>query len=476
MMQTSISQVSVPLPKRAKWMAQAGSVCLMLSIAMYGLVYATLTAPILQAVNAMDYVGLFSIFAALGISIMTPIGGKLGDLLGRRNIVFIAGSMCAIAGLIFPFVDSLTLLLILRLIVSLAQGAFIAAPYIIVGLINDSKGRPKAMGMLATAVAVGGVGGSILAGWLTKIGHMQLGIILPTIPLVIGILLIVFSFPNDKRSGKIRIDVPGVLAFVAMLTSLSLALNFGASMGWGNPRIIAGLVLSVVLFFLFLAIERRASDPLIPLRLFSNKSYSLLLLTGFICYFYQTAMHVFAPLAVISVLQKDPEVAGSLQMARALITIILPLSAGIWVSRKASNSWKAMAIATLLAAIPMLALGFTQQSTPVLLFTIALAVTGIAESFRAVSVTPAAQATLQPQDMGVGTSLTNFFNSMASTISATVFTVAYNAHTIADPRNLFAIQSGVNSVFRIAAIVSFVGFLIVVLVLRPVLPKTQAKG
>lgn len=121
----------------------------MLSVAMYGLgIFATLTAPILEKVDAMGYVGLFSIVGVIGVSIMTPIGGKLGDLIGRRNIVVIPGIICALAGFAFAFVRSLIPLMILRLIVSLAQGAFTAAPYIIAGLINERKDVPKAMGML----------------------------------------------------------------------------------------------------------------------------------------------------------------------------------------------------------------------------------------------------------------------------------------------------------------------------------------
>ena len=88
-------QVAIPLPKGKKNAVQIGCICMMLSVAMYGLVFATLTSPILESVNAMGYVSLFSIFAGMGVSIMTPIGGKLGDLIGRRNIVVIPGIICA---------------------------------------------------------------------------------------------------------------------------------------------------------------------------------------------------------------------------------------------------------------------------------------------------------------------------------------------------------------------------------------------
>lgn len=101
-------QVAIPLPKGKKNAVQIGCICMMLSVAMYGLVFATLTSPILESVNAMGYVSLFSIFAGMGVSIMTPIGGKLGDLIGRRNIVVIPGIICAVCGIAFAFVRFLS--------------------------------------------------------------------------------------------------------------------------------------------------------------------------------------------------------------------------------------------------------------------------------------------------------------------------------------------------------------------------------
>ena len=268
--------VAIPLPKAKKNLVQIGCICIMLSVAMYGLVFSTLTAPILESVDAMGYVGLFSILAALGISIMTPIGGKLGDLIGRRNIVVIPGIICIVCGVAFAFARSLVALMSLRLLISLAQGAFTAAPYIIMGLINERKDVPKAMGMLAAAVAVGGFGGSIIAGILTDMNMLTVAIIMPAAPLLIGIILIGINMPNQKREGKVTIDVPGIIALVVTLCAILLSLNFGSSIGWGHPTIIAGFVLGIVAFYALIKIESKAKEPLIPLTLFKNKNYIVL--------------------------------------------------------------------------------------------------------------------------------------------------------------------------------------------------------
>ena len=466
-------QVAIPLPKGKKNAVQLGCVCMMLSVSMYGLVFSILTTPILESVNALGYVSLFSIFAALGVSIMTPIGGKLGDLIGRRNIVVIPGIICAVCGIAFAFVRSLVPLMILRLLISLAQGAFTAAPYIIAGLINEKKDVPKAMGMLATAIAVGGFVGSILAGILTDMGYLNLAILMPVVPLILGVVLIGMNMPNQKQEGKVAIDVPGIIALIVALCGILLALNFGSSMGWTNPAILGGFAVGIVGLIALIKIEGSVEEPLIPLRLFKNKNYTVVLIVGFLCYFYQNAMNVYAPIGALRVMNASTTIVGSLQMPRTIITIFLPTIAGAWVGKKAANSWKAMAIGSALAAIPMAVMGFTSPNSSVMMYLVALAVTGIAESFRSVSTTPAAQATLEPQDIGVGTALTNFVNSLSGTVGAALFGVAYDMNVASDPANVTNIQNGVNAVFLLAAVVSVIGLVIVLFVLRPQMMKKE---
>lgn len=327
--------------------------------------------------------------------------GKLGDLIGCRNIVVIPGIICAVCGIAFAFVRSLVLLMILRLLIGFAQGAFTAALYIISGLINEKKDVPKAMGMLAAAIAVGGFGGSIIAGILTDMGLLNMAILMPTVPLLLGIVLIGMNLPNQKKEGNVTIDVPGIAVLVVALCGILLALNFGSTIGWSNPAIIAGFVIGIIALTVLVKIEEKANEPLIPLKLFKNTQY------------------------------------------------------------------------TVLAALPMAMMGFTAPGTSIIIYFVALTITGIAESYRSVSITPSAQATLQPEDMGVGTSLVNFVNSLANTIAAAVFGVAYDLNTASDPTNVSNIQNGVNAVFWLVAIVSAIGFLLVIFVVRP---KMTAKA
>lgn len=323
--------------------------------------------------------------------------------------------------------------------------------------------------MLATSIAVGGFGGSILAGILTDMGMLQAAIIMPAVPLIAGVLLIGLNLPNQKNEESVKLDVPGIITLVIALCGILLALNFGSSVGFTHPAIIAGFIIGIVALIMFVKIENKTDEPLIPMYLFKNKKYTVLLVIGFICYFYQNAMNVYAPIGALQVMKASTSLTGALQMPRTLLIIILPTIAGVWVGKKAANAWKAMVVATVFVVIPMAMMAFTTPSKSIMLYFIALTVTGIAESFRAVSITPTAQATLEPHDMGVGTSLVNFANSLAQTISAAVFAVAYNACTASDPTNTAFIKNGVNAVFIVAAVVTAAGFILAVAVIRPLI-------
>lgn len=458
--------VAVPLPKGKKNAVQAGCICVMLSVAMSGLALSTLGASILESVGALRYVSLFSILGALGVTIMTPIGGKLGDLIGRRNIVVVSGIICAVAGAGIAFVHSVVPLMLLRLLIGLAQGTFTAAPYIIVGLINEKKDVPKAMGYLAAAIAIGGFGGSIIAGVLTDLGYLELAILVPVIPLIIGVVLIGMNLPNKKREEKVSIDRAGIAALVVALVSSLLALYSAPTVGWTNPVVLAGFIVGILAVIVLIKVEENVKEPVIPLHLFHNKEYTTLLIIGFLAYFYLAAMNTYIPIMATRVLGTSTGLAGSLQMPRTIVCMLLPAVAGAWVGKKLENTWKAMAIATLLAAGPMAVLGFTTFRTSVITIYFMLALTGISEGFRAVSVTPAVQRTLPTEEIGIGTALVTFVTSLSGSVSSAIYGVAYAINTVMDAANPENIRNGCNAVFLVAAVASFLGFLVVLFVFR----------
>ena len=468
------STAIIQLSKGRKLLVQIGATCLTVSVACYGLALSTLITPILEALDAMGYVGVFSIFAAIGVTIMTPIGGKLGDIFGRKAIVVIAGIACILCGIGTAYATNLPFLMVCRFGMGIAQGAFVAAPYVIMGVVNEKKDVPKAMGYLAMALAIGGFGGSIIAGILTDLGMLKAAILFPAIPLALGITLIGLLYPNDKSAGKVKIDTVGILLLVIALFGILLPLN-GSALGLNNIICIAIFVVGIVGTAALLMYEGKQEHPVIPVKLFREKKYMAFVLVSFICYFYRGAMDVYAALGAINVIGVSTSVTGTLQLPRTIVTMVLPAAAGVWVVKKSSNMWKAMAVATALSAFPMLAMGFTAQNTSfIIVYFVAITITGIAESCRGVSITPAAQRCLKPEDMGVGTSLITFGNTLSSSLAAAIYGAIYGAFTNPDPTNVDLMQKGINTVFLTAGAVMLAGLLLVLFVIRPMLEKEAA--
>lgn len=451
----NVLEVAIPLSNMKRNLVTIGCICLMLSIACFGLSLAVIQGPILEEMDAMEYFSTLTILASLGLAFLTPIGGKLGDLFGRRNVIIISGIIAVICGIGMGIVKTVVPFMALRLLLGAAQGAFTAAPYILIREINKPQDVPKRIGVLSSSIAIGGFGGSIIAGILTDAGLLRLGVIFPVIPLIIGIVLIAFNLPNKKREEKAVIDYPGVILLALFLSSLLLSLNYGPKIGWSNPIIIIGLIASIILGYLLYRVENKSKEPIIPMFLFANKKYRTLLLVGLIAYYYQESMNMYAPLAVQKVLGKSATVSGSLQLPRTILIMILPIIVGVWVSKKAKNAKKAMIISTALIAVLFLILGFTNSKTPVIVYFITLALTGVSESCRAVSITPAAQSTLDQSELGIGTSLITFTNSLSLLFAATIDGIIFDV-------NKNNIQAGINGIFLLTSVISLIGAFIVI--------------
>lgn len=459
--------VAIPLETKMRLKVELGGIFLMLFIACSGLSLAMLQTPILQKMDAMDLFSTLTIMASLGLSIMTPIGGKLGDMFGRRNLILVSGLLALLCNIALAFATNKIVFLVLRFLLGACQGAFTSAPFIILNEINERNAVPKKMGILISAITAGGFLGSVIAGIFVDHNLLAAAILFPTIFLLLALLLIGKNLPNHKASSLTTIDWPGVLTLTIFMSAFLLTLNYGTRLSWMNPLILAGFATAILSAFILVQVENKAENPIIPMRLFHNKRYTILLLIGFISYIYQTTINTYCPLATLKVMGQSATLTGTLQLPRVLLTIILPAILGAWVGKKKQHFGIAMIITLALLTVAFLPLSFTTPTTSIFVYFAMIALTGIADSFRAVSVTPSAQQCLEPSDIGIGTSLVTFFNSTAAPFSGALFGVILDING----ENL---NRGVNSVFFTTAVLSFIGLLLVLFfIYRPGKEQSQ---
>ncbi len=463
------------LSKKKKRLISIGILCLVLSIASQGLALSTLISPLLKQYDAIKYVSLLAVLGSVGITVMTPVGGKLGDLYGRKKVVIIAGIACALCNMGVAFASNVFLLSLSRVGIGLAQGTYIATPYIIAGAINEKKDVPKAMGLLATALCVGGFLGSFVAGILTDYGFLKIAVLFPLVPLFIGLILIGICYPTEKQQRNQKLDIIGIVYLTISIAGILFPLNFGTTFGWIHPLILSGFVIGVFGICLLIRQEKKCDAPILPLQIFNYKKYRAFLFVSFICYFYRGAMDVYAPLGVMNILKKGTTLAGALQLPRTIVMLFLPLLAGAWVGKKRERMWTALLITTGFIALPMFMMGFVTQKSSVLMYFIPLTITAVSDSFRGASVTPGAQECLDAQDIGVGTSVINFVNALSGSLAAAFYGLAYDAYVLKDLENVDALTKGIHAVFFLAGSVSLLGFLYVLFRMKTLL-KQRVNG
>lgn len=445
------TQAVVELPREKRNIVLIGCFFLLLSIGMLGLSLNIALGPLLTATGNMGSFAIISVVGSLGMVVMTPIGGKLGDLYGRRNVVLVFGIVAVLSTVGLGVVKQIGVFILLRFIVSAAQGAFLSIPFACTMEICDSKLLPKMTGLLSTASALGTFLGSYIAGLLIDANRIRFALIFPVIPLLVGIVLFCTSMPNRRGSGKVVFDTAGMIVLIILLTTLFVPVTMGSAIGWTSPVILGSFVIAIVSFFGFIKLEKRAANPIVPLHLFKSKAYVCILVVGFTSFFLTVPMNTYLPLAVQQVIDGGTATqSGILQLPRSILMIIAPVFAGAWVSRKKQNCWIALLLAPIFSLISFLPLWKITSGTSLGLMIGCVALTAFVNCFRTVATSPLLRMHLDIRDIGIGMAMTNFFNTMSSLVSSSVSGAVFNMHS----ENL---ALGISNVNRIVVFVSMVG-------------------
>lgn len=236
------------------------------------------------------YVALPSIGSALGFSAVhlqwvvsayalafggfLLLGGRLGDVFGRRTAFVVALALYAGSSWAGGLATGPALLIGARAVQGLGGALlFPTTLALIATYFTEGKERNRALAVMGAAGASGGASGALLGGLLTSAfgWHWTFFVNVPIAALVmIGALWVL---PHDElRTGKVRIDLPGALTATAGLVSLVTACIEGPELGWTSPFVAGLLVGAAVLLCSFLLIESRTAAPLMPLRLLRHSS------------------------------------------------------------------------------------------------------------------------------------------------------------------------------------------------------------
>ncbi|MFE0171802.1 MFS transporter [Streptomyces sp. NPDC059002] len=251
------------------------------------------------------------------------LGGRLGDLMGRRRMFVVGVALFTGASLVGGLAPTAGWLIAAR--VAQGVGAALAGPNalaLLTSIFVEPKARVKALalysGMAGAGFAVGLIVGGLLTQWLG-----WRAVLFINVPLGVPAVVLALRYLPEVPRGRARLDLPGALTGTAGVAALVYGFISAAARGWGDVTTGVSLGAGVVLTALFLAVERRTAGPLLPLSLFADRNRAAAYTNVFFGYMASMSMFFFLSLYMQDVRGMSPLATGFAFLPTAVLMFVL---------------------------------------------------------------------------------------------------------------------------------------------------------
>jgi multidrug resistance protein len=391
---------------------------------------------------------LFSAYL-LGQAVTTPIYAKLSDVFGRKPILLLGIALFLLGSILCAVAWNMFALIVFRAVQGVGAGAVQPTAMTIVGDIYTLAERARVQGYLASVWAVSSVVGPMLGGVFSQLGIWR-GVFLINIPLcLLAGWMFNRHFDETITHERRSVDTLGAVVLGGALTALILGvLGGGQTWAWDSAPSIACFTAGIVLLAVFVVVERRAPEPVLPLWVFSRRLLCATTIVGFGVGAILMGLTSYVPTYLEGALRISPIEAG---LALAALTIGWPATASIaghlylrWGFRNTSLIGATLVIAGASVLVAVV------HRPNVAVVALACLVIGAGMGLLAVPTLIAAQSSVEWHERGVVTGNNMFARSLGSAVGVAIFGAVANAifgpgdvHSIGPA----AIQAGAAAVF-----------------------------
>ncbi|MFE9372338.1 DHA2 family efflux MFS transporter permease subunit [Streptomyces sp. NPDC006711] len=393
----------------------------MLLAALDQTIVSTALPTIVSDLGGMEHLSWVVTAYMLASTAATPLWGKLGDQYGRKKlfqaaiVIFLIGSaLCGVA-------QNMGQLIGFRALQGLGGGGLMVLSMAIVGDLVSPRERGKYQGLFGAVFGATSVLGPLLGGFFTE----QLSwrwVFYINLPIgVVALLVIAAVLHIPARGTRHTIDYLGTFLIASVATCLVLVASLGGTTWpWASAQIIGLAVLGVVLLVAFVAVERRAVEPVLPLKLFRIRTFTLVALISFIVGFAMFGAMTYLPTFLQVVQGISPTMSGVHMLPMVLGMLLTSTASGQIVSR--TGRWKAFPIAgTAVTTVGLLLLHRLTETSSTWEMSVYFFVFGAGLGLVMQVLVLVVQNAVDYADLGVATSGATFFRSIGASFGVAIF-------------------------------------------------------
>ena len=384
----------------------------------------------LGGVEMMQWVNTTYILSS---TIMMPIYGKLSDAMGRKGLLLFALVTYTVGKVICAITPTMEILLLGRLVSGIGGGGLIILTQAALADVTPTRTRGKYLGVMGAVFAMCTVLGPVLGGWFVQVTGWRM-IFWFTVPLAaIAIVFLALFFkikvPNAKRPS---IDVAGCLVMALGVTAIVLAVSWGGnSYPWLSWQILGLFGLFVASVVVFILIEHRAKDPLIPMSLFHNRNFVICSLAGMLIYVGMMGAIGYLP-TYFQIVDKMQPIWGGLMVTPMSIGMFITSTASGFIAAKTGKyKWMTLVMAAG-AAIGFGLMGTLSEWQPIVLTLAIFGFAGLTIGFGTQILVLVVQNEFSHAVVGTATAANNFFRQIGSTLGTSLVGSLFTSRLTAD--------------------------------------------